>query len=110
MHCFIPQRGRCGGAHGALLGLLALRWSLLPGATHAAEARERVFERFYRGEHTATPGSGLGLAIVREVARAFGAEVSLSGHADGNTGLRVTVRFHAPGPHEADEAAAPAVG
>ncbi|AVO35049.1 sensor histidine kinase [Ottowia oryzae] len=76
----------------------------------AAEARERVFERFYRGEHTATPGSGLGLAIVREVARAFGAEVSLSGHADGNTGLRVTVRFHAPGPHEADEAAAPAVG
>ena len=76
----------------------------------AAEARERVFERFYRGEHTATPGSGLGLAIVREVVRAFGAAVSLSGHADGSTGLRVTVRFHAPGPHEADEAAAPAVG
>ncbi|MBS0451222.1 MAG: sensor histidine kinase [Proteobacteria bacterium] len=61
----------------------------------APEARERVFERFYRVSQD-TEGSGLGLAIVREIARAFGAEVTLA-EADPQTqrGLRVTVSFPA---------------
>ena len=57
-----------------------------------AEARERVFERFYRVSQN-TEGTGLGLAIVREIARAFGATLSLASHPDGVPGLRVTVRF-----------------
>jgi signal transduction histidine kinase len=34
------------------------------------EDQERVFERFYRGEHPlilATPGTGLGLSIVKQI-------------------------------------------
>jgi len=57
-----------------------------------AEARERVFERFYRAAAD-TEGTGLGLAIVREVARAFGAAVELGANPHERTGLLVTVRF-----------------
>ncbi|SEB20425.1 sensor histidine kinase [Variovorax sp. YR216] len=60
-----------------------------------AEAIERVFERFYRVSQN-TEGTGLGLAIVREIARAFGAAVSLTSNEDSRTGLRATVVF--PGP------------
>ncbi|MCU4119650.1 sensor histidine kinase [Variovorax sp. N23] len=57
-----------------------------------AEARERVFERFYRVSQD-TEGTGLGLAIVREIARAFDATVDLSVNAKEGRGLVVTVRF-----------------
>ncbi len=59
-----------------------------------AEALERVFERFYRVSRD-TDGTGLGLAIVREIARAFGATVSLASNENGRTGLRVSVLFAA---------------
>ncbi len=59
-----------------------------------AEARERVFERFYRVSQD-TEGTGLGLAIVREIARAFDANVDLSVNAKEGRGLVVTVRFPA---------------
>ena len=42
------------------------------------EARERVFDRFQRGEGVNVEGSGLGLAIVRAAARRHGAAVRLS--------------------------------
>lgn len=42
-----------------------------------AEQRERVFDRFQRGEGVDAPGSGLGLAIVRAAARQQGASVAL---------------------------------
>ncbi|MCA6218627.1 sensor histidine kinase [Ideonella sp. B7] len=56
------------------------------------EARERVFERFYRlaGD---TEGTGLGLAIVREIATAWGAEVVLNRPPGTDGGLRAQVRF-----------------
>jgi two-component system sensor histidine kinase TctE len=57
-----------------------------------AEARERVFERFYRLSND-TEGTGLGLAIVREIARAFGAQVTLAPNPQDGQGLRVTVQF-----------------
>ncbi|MFG6467617.1 ATP-binding protein [Roseateles sp. BYS87W] len=41
------------------------------------EQRERVFDRFQRGEHAGVEGSGLGLAIVRAAARQQGARVVL---------------------------------
>ena len=57
--------------------------------------RERVFDRFYRGEQTAVHdagGSGLGLAIVRAIAERHDAEVSLHTPESG-VGLEVRVLF-----------------
>ncbi|MBN9605731.1 MAG: HAMP domain-containing protein [Actinomycetales bacterium] len=56
------------------------------------EARERAFERFWRGEAT-HPGTGLGLAIVAQLARAADAEARLDAREGG--GLDAVVRFPA---------------
>jgi signal transduction histidine kinase len=59
----------------------------------APSERQRVFDRFYRGNADAhSGGSGLGLAIVKAVAEQHGASVEL-GEAPGGSGLQVTVRF-----------------
>ena len=63
-----------------------------PGIAH--EARERVFDSFYRASHD-TEGTGLGLAIVQQIARAYGARVELAANPLGTRGLLVTVRFAA---------------
>jgi two-component system, OmpR family, sensor kinase len=57
-------------------------------------ARDRMFDRFYRGDpgRSASGGSGLGLAIVAEVIRAHGGEVA----ALGNPGGGLTIRFRLP--------------
>jgi two-component system OmpR family sensor kinase len=52
--------------------------------------RERVFDRFFRGETATEPGTGLGLAIVRRVAERHGAKVTLAEGREGR-GLRVEV-------------------
>ena len=44
----------------------------------AADDREQLFERFYRGDSTKASGSGLGLAIARELAERMGGEIELS--------------------------------
>ncbi len=45
-----------------------------------AAARERLFERFWRGEDAfGRPGSGLGLSIVAAIATAHGGEVTVEG-------------------------------
>lgn len=60
-----------------------------------AEAREQVFERFFRIASD-TEGTGLGLPIVREIARSCDATVQLDAASpDGRSGLRVTVLFPA---------------
>ncbi len=61
----------------------------------APEERERVFDRFYRGQEAAAGGSGLGLAIVRQIVEMHGAQVALDSGNEG-TGLRITVVFPAP--------------
>lgn len=68
-----------------------------PGIPEAE--RERVFDRFVRGEDASAQsrdksGSGLGLAIVRAIAQRHGASVSLHTPASGR-GLEVRVGFPA---------------
>jgi signal transduction histidine kinase len=63
----------------------------------AAADRQRVFDRFYRGQNSSADsgtshGSGLGLAIVQAVAERHGASVRLD-EATGGAGLRVRVSF-----------------
>jgi len=55
------------------------------------DERDRVFDRFYRGEGAAATGSGLGLAIVRTIADRHGAAIALDDAPDG--GLAVGVTF-----------------
>ncbi|CAN5807934.1 ATP-binding protein [soil metagenome] len=63
----------------------------------AMAERQRVFDRFYRGEARArdgeeSAGSGLGLAIVQAIAQRHGATVSLHTAPDGH-GLEARVLF-----------------
>ncbi len=61
------------------------------------ELRERVFDRFVRGDASrASGGSGLGLAIAREQARAQGGDVSAGNARDG--GAEFTLRLPAGRP------------
>jgi two-component system OmpR family sensor kinase/two-component system sensor histidine kinase QseC len=55
------------------------------------DLRERVFDRFQRGEDTGVEGSGLGLAIVKAAARQQGAEVTLATSPQG--GLRAEIAW-----------------
>ena len=72
----------------------------------AAEARERIFERFVRGEGEAAASFGLGLSIVRAVTLAHGGRVEVGESPWG--GARFVVRLPAdrtpvrePGPQPA---------
>ena len=62
------------------------------------EAREQVFERFFRLPSASSPGSGLGLAIVREIAHGFGGEVSIQ-TPPGGRGALLQVRLPASNRH-----------
>jgi signal transduction histidine kinase len=53
-----------------------------------AQARDRIFERFFTGDRVR--GSGLGLAIARELALRMGGEISLASHA-GRTEFTLTL-------------------
>ncbi len=69
-----------------------------PGIPQAQ--RERVFERFYRGEGaravTEHSGAGLGLAIARWVARSHGGDVTIHDEPGGRFVFRLTVPVTGP--------------
>jgi two-component system sensor histidine kinase TctE len=54
--------------------------------------RQRVRQRFYRLPNSPGHGSGLGLAIVDEIARLYGAVMTIADGADGS-GTKITVQF-----------------
>jgi two-component system OmpR family sensor kinase len=59
--------------------------------------RERVFDRFYRGDAaTDATGSGLGLSIVRQAVEQANGTITLA-EGEGGRGLRVTVRLRDQG-------------
>jgi signal transduction histidine kinase len=58
------------------------------------ELRDKVFERFFRGDGDRSGSSGLGLSIVQAVAHSHHATVSLEEPLDGR-GARFVVRFPA---------------
>ena len=53
------------------------------GCGVAAQDRERVFDRFWRGKAPKAEGAGLGLAIVKETMKAHGGDVTASDNAGG---------------------------
>jgi two-component system, OmpR family, sensor histidine kinase TctE len=55
------------------------------------DERHRVRQRFYRSPNSPGHGSGLGLAIADEIARLYGATLSIGTAAGG--GARITVQF-----------------
>ena len=56
------------------------------------DAREKIFERFYRTESSRTsPGTGLGLSLARTIARQHGGDVTVD--SAGETGALFTMRL-----------------
>ena len=62
----------------------------------APEERERIFQRFARGDSPGAPGSGLGLAIVRRIAERHGGSVDIEDGLDGR-GAGLVVRLPGTG-------------
>jgi len=60
------------------------------GAGIAEQERERIFERFYRGDASrSTPGTGLGLSMVKRIAEIHGAAVELESEPGRGSTFRI---------------------
>lgn len=61
------------------------------GAGVPGHERERVFDRFYRGDGARASGSGIGLTVVRDLVEAHGGTVAMGERPGG--GARITLRL-----------------
>jgi signal transduction histidine kinase len=61
------------------------------GVGMTRSVRERVFDRFYRGNGRDSEGFGLGLAIVRESIRVLGGRIEIDSTPGSGTTVRVTL-------------------
>jgi heavy metal sensor kinase len=59
------------------------------GAGIPQQARERIFDRFYRGDESAASGSGLGLSIAKGAVEASGGSLTLHRSDAGGTTFRI---------------------
>lgn len=87
---FTPDSGEvkvslASGPHGTILRVADTG----PGIPDAM--KDKVFERFFKGQKSVSAGSGLGLAIVKSIAEMHGAEITLSDNQP--TGLVFEVLF-----------------
>jgi two-component system OmpR family sensor kinase len=73
-----------------------------------AALRERLFERFVRGQGDSGGGSGLGLSIVRAVATSHGGTVAVDDAPRGGARFTVRIPSAAPAPEGAESTPAPA--
>lgn len=90
--------GRSGGRIVVVLAPFGEGWYLSvadDGIGIPQADRDRVFERFYRGNHEQTQGTGLGLAIVRTAAARLGGTVHITDGLDGR-GCTFVVQFLPP--------------
>lgn len=69
-----------------------------PGIPKGAE--DKVFEKFFRGEHTTPSGAGLGLAICRGIVLAHSGALTASNREGGGACFRVVLPNAGPAPHE----------
>ena len=65
-----------------------------PGVPDAL--KERIFERFWRGDPRRTPGSGIGLALVRRIAFLHGGDVHVEDRPGGGARFIMTLGAVAP--------------
>ena len=56
-----------------------------------ADARDRIFDRFYRGDEHAGLGTGLGLSIAKGAVEANGGDLTLARSNSGGTTFRITL-------------------
>ena len=73
------------------------RWSLTvadSGRGVPVEERERIFDRFGRGDDADEPGSGIGLALARETARLLNGELSVESSELGGAAFRLVLPRH----------------
>jgi two-component system OmpR family sensor kinase len=68
-----------------------LLWVADQGPGIAEHERERIFDRFYRGEAKKQPGYGLGLSIVKSIVDAHGGSVTVDSAFGG--GARFTIHL-----------------
>ncbi len=61
------------------------------GGGFAPGTEERVFEKFYRGEHIGGGGAGLGLPICRAIVEAHGGSISAENRVSGGALVRVVL-------------------
>ena len=91
---YVPAGGRVAVSLAQVDGLLTFAVSD-DGPGIPPQARERAFERFWRGQaHESTAGSGLGLAIVRQAALRLGGSVHIEDGLQGR-GARFVLQMPA---------------